>query len=412
MMRTVAPGLQLRIHLAHVDHGISPDSADVAEQVMALAVRLKVPGHLVTLSLGSGASETLARRERYRALRNLQQKLGADYLVTAHHAGDQVETVLFRFLKGSGPAGLAGIAAAGKGGLVRPLLPYTRAELGAWLQSSRPPGTGVLAWGDPANEDVRHDRVWLRRELLPVLRQRFGEGILDRLLLVQSHAQADREAWSHVLTALPELEFERDHDAVQVAWPPLRGYYKTLSEALLRALAREAGCLLGPARAARLRRFLDHPRSGASFDLGEGYVAEVSFDKLRILPTRRADASPVAETWGPGERGTKAWDGWEFSWQAERARETTRGGFTTWVSQAPDEIRALRPGDRVEPLGGVGHRPVRRVLMEARVPRSDRARYPVLVRDGQVVWVPGVCRAAVDLPALGAAALRIDARVR
>jgi tRNA(Ile)-lysidine synthetase-like protein len=103
------------------------------------------------------------------------------------------------------------------------------------------------------------------------------------------------------------------------------------------------------------------------------------------------------------------WGGWEFRWQAEPARRLTRGGYTTWVSPSPGEIRAVRAGDRIRPLGGAGRRPVRRVLMEARIPRRDRGRYPVLVRNDEVVWIPGVMRATVDLPQPGAVALRIDA---
>jgi tRNA(Ile)-lysidine synthetase-like protein len=86
-----------------------------------------------------------------------------------------------------------------------------------------------------------------------------------------------------------------------------------------------------------------------------------------------------------------------------------RSGFSTWVAASPGEIRSVRRGDRIKPLGGPGRRAVHRVLMEARVPRSERDRYPVLVRDGQIIWVPGVCRAAADIPDPGTPALRIDA---
>jgi len=62
----------------------------------------------------------------------------------------------------------------------------------------------------------------------------------------------------------------------------------------------------------------------------------------------------------------------------------------------------------VLPLGGVGHRPLRRLLMEARVPRTARARYPVVARGETILWVPGICRSADGLPEPGTRAVRLD----
>jgi tRNA(Ile)-lysidine synthetase-like protein len=63
----------------------------------------------------------------------------------------------------------------------------------------------------------------------------------------------------------------------------------------------------------------------------------------------------------------------------------------------------------MRPLGGAGHRAVRRLVMEARIARLDRPAWPVLEREGQVLWIPGVCRGASAVPAPGAPAVRVDA---
>ncbi|PYP19127.1 MAG: hypothetical protein DMD54_03745, partial [Gemmatimonadetes bacterium] len=62
----------------------------------------------------------------------------------------------------------------------------------------------------------------------------------------------------------------------------------------------------------------------------------------------------------------------------------------------------------VVPIGGVGHRPLRRLLMEARVPRSERSRYPVVSRGETILWVPGICRSREGLPEPGTQAVRLD----
>src|SRR5215210_1560337 len=105
--------------VAHVDHGIHPDSSLVMEQVRALVEWFHLPFETTRLDLGVSASETAARSARYGWLEATRERLLARYIVTAHHADDQVETVLMRLLSGSGPAGLAGMTPI-NGALVRP----------------------------------------------------------------------------------------------------------------------------------------------------------------------------------------------------------------------------------------------------------------------------------------------------
>src|SRR3989441_1072684 len=130
LLHTLAPELGLSLVVAHVDHGIRSDSGAVARAVRELAERYELPFEVGELSLGPDATETVARRARYAWLGEVQRRHGARYLVTAHHRDDQVETILLRLLKGSAPAGLAGIPARGRGGRVRPPLPLTRSGEG------------------------------------------------------------------------------------------------------------------------------------------------------------------------------------------------------------------------------------------------------------------------------------------
>src|SRR5207245_6678100 len=134
------------------------------------------------LGLGPGTSETVARRARYAWLRAVQARRRARYRVSAHHGDDQVETVLLRVLRGSAPAGLAGMPARTRGGLVRPLLPFTHAELAAYTAER-----GLPVHDDPANRDSVHLRSWIRGTLLPLLVQRLGPRARDDLLRVGRH---------------------------------------------------------------------------------------------------------------------------------------------------------------------------------------------------------------------------------
>src|SRR2546430_15232918 len=126
LLQAVAAERGLALVVAHADHGIQEASGDVGKGVGGLAARYGLPFELGELNLGPNAAETVARRARYAWLREVQRRRAARYLVTAHHQDDQVETVLLRVLRGSAPAGLAGIPALARGGVVRPLLAFTR----------------------------------------------------------------------------------------------------------------------------------------------------------------------------------------------------------------------------------------------------------------------------------------------
>lgn len=403
LLHDACPDCGLHLAVAYVDHGIVPQSADWGRMVQAAAEHIGVASYVVRLALGARTSETVARRERYRALRRLQAELDARYLVTAHHADDQVETLLFRFLRGSGPAGLAGIPVRGPRGLIRPLLPFHKREVEAWLRERAPE---LVVAVDPANADPVNDRSWIRGRALPLLRERYGD-LDDRVLRVARQAQDEREAWDAVLTALDALEYRLIDGGVEVARPFLQRYDKTLSVALLRAAARAAGCRLADARARRVLAFSAGSGSGRAMELGSGWLAETAFDRLRIY---RPSARPSEVDWGGADHGELRWGGWSIAWSRDAAGRGRRDATTTWMTPGAGIIRGLLPGDRIRPLGGVGRRKVRRVLMEARIPRSERHSYPLVVRDGDILWIPGICRSDAALPNPGEPALRLDAR--
>jgi len=397
-----AAGLEMQV--AHAVHGIHPDGAAVAESVRAAAGRYGFPAHVGRLTLGPGATETRAREARYAWLLRLAGETGAVAIFTAHHRDDQVETILMRALEGSGPAGLAGIAAR-RGKLVRPLLPYRREELAEYLQQ-----TGLEAWPDPANRDSRHQRSWIRTELLPVLRDRMPD-VERRLLAMGRQAAADRMAWDALLDAVPGLNLAHEGGGVSVAATPLKGYDSGVLRALLSALGRRAGYQIGPARAARIERLLVKGQSGAVAELGAGCSAELTFGRLRLF---RGSAHPVA--WTPaaleGPAGELTAGGWHLIWRREPAPERLgRNQPTTWLEEGSYIVRPWRAGDVLRPLGGTGRRLVVRCMQDARIARSLRAAWPVLEADHRVVWVPGVCRSADRVPAPGALALRVDAHL-
>ena len=401
LLAGVARERQLHLIVAHVDHGIQEGSARVAEQVRALATRYRLVCEVGSLALGSPASETAARYARYTWLEAARLRLGADWIVTAHHRDDQVETVLLRTLRGSGPAGLAGMARRSRGGIIRPLLGFTHAELVAHVQAQ-----GLVFHDDPANRDPRHLRSWLRRDLLPALEGRLGTQVRSDLLRLGRAAAVDRRAWNAVLNCLPGLDLQRDATGFDVARATLRGYDDALATAVLRAAARRVGLVLG-ARRARAVLVLVGRSSGRRLAIGKGWEAVVVFDRLRIERPGERKAAPVVVT--RGARGDARFGRYVVRWAPATApKQLSRTTWRTWIRAGAWSVRGPRPGDRIAPLRGVGHRELRRVLMDARVPRGARPSYPVVVRGETILWVPGICRSADAVPRPGTRAVRVD----
>ena len=392
----------LDLVVAHVDHGIHPENGLVAERVQMVSAGYGVPIEVGRLALGAGATETEAREHRYAWLEEARRRTGADLILTAHHADDQVETILMRVLAGSGPAGLAGMAPQQRR-VVRPLLPFRRAELEEHVRSA-----GLDPWVDPANSDSRHQRSWIRGELLPMLRGRLGEVDLN-LLRVGQHAAADRAAWDAVLDVLPGLDLRAEPAGISVAAHTLGNYDSALTQATILALARRAGCPLGPTRAQRVISLLRSGSSGARAPLGGFWTAELSFGRLLI---RHAPAEPPPLPWPlTSDEGAGVWGRWRFRWhRAVAPEQQERSALSAWFTLEPLTVRAWAPGDKVRPLGGNGRRLIVRCFQDARVPRSSRRSWPVVTGTRDIVWVPGVCRSADWVPPAGVEALRVDAQ--
>jgi tRNA(Ile)-lysidine synthase len=160
------------LRVLHIEHGLHADSAAWATRVVAQAAELDIPCLVerVQVRLSRGASpEAAARDARYEALARALQP--DEVLLTAHHADDQLETVLLALLRGSGVAGLAAMperAPFARGWHLRPLLPFARAALARYALEAK-----IEHCEDPSNLDRRFARNFLRAEIVPRLTQRW-----------------------------------------------------------------------------------------------------------------------------------------------------------------------------------------------------------------------------------------------
>jgi len=159
------------LRAVHVDHQLQPSSGAWAEHCRRIAGAHDVPLTVMRVEVekGSDGLEAAARKARYDALRGVLAE--DEVLVTAHHANDQLETMLLALVRGAGVRGLsamAGVQRFGCGWLARPLMEFTREALHAWARAQE------LAWiEDPMNEVIGLDRNYIRHQVVPLLRARW-----------------------------------------------------------------------------------------------------------------------------------------------------------------------------------------------------------------------------------------------
>ena len=297
-----------------------------------------------------------------------------------------------RLIEGTGARGLAGIPPV-RGRVIRPLLECGRAALVEEL------GRAGLPWvEDETNRDPKFLRNRIRHELLPLLAGSYSPGIAGALARAAARVRETVEALERV--AARELERLAVVGDAAVILP--LGELLALPRQVAAEVLRQAAGRLGskaPLRAwahRGLRRVLVAPAPRRPFRLG-GVTLEVSGPRLRLalaaLPglVSRDLAVPGRVELHEIGRALEATlvEGARYA----IPREAERVAFDADQLPRTLTIRPRRPGDRLEPFGGCA-RKVKDLLIDAKVPRWERGRVPVVEAAGQILWLGGVRRGA------------------
>jgi tRNA(Ile)-lysidine synthase len=201
----IAGRLGLTVEAATVDHRLRPESAAEVGLVARFAAGLGIVHHALEAPIAAGPGlEAGARAARYEVLEALRARRSLQWVVTAHSASDQAETVLMRLSRGASLGGAAGILERRDDRVLRPLLFATRAEIERYAQALQLPLVR-----DAMNDDPAFLRVRVRQEVLPRLVEAAGPGT-ERALARFAAQAAEDDAW---------LEAEAGRALLRVAWP-------------------------------------------------------------------------------------------------------------------------------------------------------------------------------------------------
>jgi len=415
--------------VAHLDHGLRPESGDEARGVGLVAESFGVPFVLEARDVAAMADtqglslEEAARIARYRFLFQQAQVHDAQAVAVGHNANDQVETVLMHLLRGAGLSGLKGMTAyslpnpwSDEIPLVRPLLSVWRGEILERCQQR-----GLEPIFDSSNQDTDFFRNRLRHDLIPYLDE-YVPGVQDRLWRMADILAEDNAVLEEAVAAAKNIcldsqgagfvsfnaqVFTYQPVAVQrrlIRWAvsELRQDTRNLDfDSVQRALA-----LLPPLTPSGL---LEPPSETKQREVALGLRAFLE-DGLLYIAAWDADADLPSAQWPqldtdavlqiPGEVDLP--DGWclrgEYVEDLESARTQALENadpYRAWLDLRMDvsalNVRVRRSGDRFQPLG-MGGQSVKLsdFMINQKIPRRARSGWPLVCLGDEIVWAPGL----------------------
>lgn len=403
--KTWADERQAPLAACHLNHRLRGSEADAdalfcQDLCDKLGIRLFVheedPRPLAR-SRGAGLEEA-ARSLRHGLFRKiLAENDDLHCVATGHHRDDQIETVIMRLFRGTGPDGMAGIRPVA-GQVIHPLLDVPRHQILMWLEELGQP------WRtDASNLEGSNTRSRLRRELLPLIRSIFGDGAHNNPARLAELWEADLDYLEQsTLRAVSDLATEQN-GLPCLNMEQLLGLHPSLAGRTLRKwLTGPAG--MDPARLESIHlmnilAWLREGTSGTSMDLPGGCHLQRSFNNLQMVHS--TDEAPPMRNAGDYRilvaRTQTPEDVESFGL---RESNGSLAGPETWNLTCPSsvlkgnlKVRNWQKGDRIHPFGLDGSRKLSDLFLQQRIPTKDRSSVLVVEDDEGIIWVVGLARA-------------------
>lgn len=378
----------LQVSAIHIHHGIRGESADNDELfVREYCAQNNVPltvvhADVVALAQKKRLSvEEAGRQVRYKLFETTRCTIGADYVLTAHTADDQIETVLMHLIRGCGVDGLGGIPVA-RDNIRRPLLCCTRAEIEEYCAFYDIPFVT-----DETNADTTYTRNDIRHRVLPLLRE-LNPAVGSAVLRLSRHAGEDTDCLNRMaVEALLASRFECGYSATKIAEFPL-----AVRRRMIRLILRDAALstieeahILAAEEAVLRSHGIVSLSDGHVFSVEQGVVSIRKAHKRVLPPSLVPETIPCSLRFG------------DFLFALKNGVTEGENVHKLFLQFAVDYdkivgklyVRHRLTGDYLHPCGrGVG-KSLKKLMNEWHIPTHIRETYPLLCDERGVILVPG-----------------------
>ena len=403
-----------KVSAVHVNHHLRGEESDEDEKyVVRRAKEWNIPICVMhvdvigELKKHGGNKQAVSRKLRYRAFKQVAEEKRADRLALAHHADDQLETVLMRLVRGTGLAGLSGMdwSRIWEGYiLIRPLLGFTKEEIISFCRENE-----LSPREDSSNCSLEYTRNRIRHELIPVVKKlnpRADKAILKLSDLIRE----EEKDWDfRVKKALEQVVIEWGENCYILDVSSFLhlsvALQRRVVKLILSYLCHQDLMELSLDKVDQVRKLAENENPSAMIQMFHGIVAEREYSKLIFtkktqMPDEARDLKKAPKMiWLPSQ-GVSSLPGFlgrieifESDKPIHRLNNVfSQAVFDLDLLTRPLYVRARKPGDKMRCLGMRGRKKVKSLMMEAKIPKKLRPCYPLVGSGDEIIWIPGVRR--------------------
>jgi tRNA(Ile)-lysidine synthase len=392
----------LSLVTAHLNHGLRGKESDDEEvfvrevsESLGVAFESEHVDMPALIEREKKSPEDICRNVRYNFLEKIRKKHKANKIALGHNLGDQAETVIMKFLRGSGMEGLRGILPVRDEIYIRPLISVTRGEILTFLKKE-----GMAFVTDSSNVEDIYLRNRIRNKLIPGLKENYNPGLEENLGhmadIIRVEDDYIRTTVKNILTS---WGVDRDMNNVHISIPELVKSHEAIQRRIIKTLLQICSHSkkgIGYLHVKSVMGLITGGSPNGTLNLPFDLEVRREYDLLTISKKKPAKNSEfcygieIPGTVNIKELGIKT----NFDLIDKTSALNFNSSRTAFMDydeiSFPLIIRNMKPGDRIQPFGMNGTKKIKSLFIDEKVPKNRRKEIPLLVDQKSVLWIMGM----------------------
>lgn len=388
----------LNLYIAHVNHGVrGKDAKKDQDFVRDYAKEVDLPYYTIDVDMEGYAkehritSEEAGRILRYGFFNQILEEIGGGKIAVAHNLNDQAETLIMRFLRGTGIDGLRGIEYRNEN-IIRPILGITREELENYIENNH-----ISITEDMTNYESIYTRNRIRLEIIPYIIKHFNPNIIKTLERTSILAEIDSSFLEkHSNTRYNSIVEKKSKFKVILNYELFKKEDLSIQQRIIRRAIFEVNGNLQGISEAQVSLIVDLFLSGVTgkqIDISNNIIAKTSYNNLIIMKAIKEiddyNYKLGKETYISEIDYTLYLSEFEnIEFEKLPKKKNTRY-FDADQIKGDLRIRNRRNGDRFNPFGMKGSKKIKDYFIDEKIPRVKRNKIPFIVDEEEILWVLG-----------------------